>query len=204
MKIVETNARLRATMNKLLAKEGDKALRNASPRIKRRVKALVLQAMGASKEISEISSGSLRLDFGLTQDPTTEIISSIVNSVYVEVRRVRATAGKLSGGVIIGIQPMGYQNLLTLPGAQQQIEDGSSLPWLSWLLTRGNEIIIQDYGVLYGSGFGRTDGAKMSNKKAPFMVDPAYSGTADDNFITRALAPHQRSISNIIKEELTR
>ena len=138
MKIVETNARLRATMNKLLAKEGDKALRNASPRIKRRVKDLVLQAMGASKEISEISSGSLRLDFGLTQDPTTEIISSIVNSVYVEVRRVRATAGKLSGGVTIGIQPMEYQNLLTLPGAQQQIEDGSSLPWLSWLLTRGN------------------------------------------------------------------
>jgi len=78
------------------------------------------------------------------------------------------------------------------------------LPWLSWLLTRGNEIIIQEYGVLYGSGFGRTDGAKMSNKKAPFMVDPAYSGTADNNFITRALAPHQRAISNIIKEELTR
>jgi hypothetical protein len=204
MKIVETNARIRATMNKLLAKEGDKALRNASPRIKRRVKALVLQAMAASKEISEISSGSLRLDFGLTQDPTAEIINAIVNSVYVEVRRVRATAGKLSGGVTIGIQPMGYQNLLTLPGAQQQIEDGSSLPWLSWLLTRGNEIIIQEYGVLYGSGFGRTDGAKMSNKKAPFMVDPAYSGTADNNFITRALAPHQRAISNIIKEELTR
>jgi hypothetical protein len=81
MKIVETNARIRATMNKLLAKEGDKALRNASPRIKRRVKALVLQAMAASKEISEISSGSLRLDFGLTQDPTAEIINAIVKSV---------------------------------------------------------------------------------------------------------------------------
>lgn len=204
MRIVESNAKLRATMNKLLAKEGDKALRNASPRIKRRVKNVVLGAIAVSPEISEISSGSLRLDFGLTSDPTDEIITAIVNAVYVEVRRIRATAGKFSGGITILVQPAGYQNLLTLPGAQQEIEDGSSLPWLNWLLTRGNDIIVADYGVVLGAGLGRTGGAKMSKNKGPFMVDPQYSGTPEDNFITRALAPHEKTISRIIREELTR
>ena len=35
MKIVESNAKLRATINRLLAKEGDRAFKNASPRIKK-------------------------------------------------------------------------------------------------------------------------------------------------------------------------
>lgn len=204
MRIVESNAKLRAEINKLLAKEGDRALRNASPRIKRRIKGVVLGAISTCPEISEISSGSLRLDFGLTSDPTDEIITAIVNSVYVEVRRIRSAAGKFSGGVTILVQPSNYQNLLGLPGAQQQIEDGSSLPWLSWLLTRGNDIIVSDYGVVLGAGLGRTGGAKMSKNKGPFMVDPQYSGTPEDNFITRALAPYEKTISSIIREELTR
>lgn len=204
MRIVESNARLRAIMNKLLAKEGERALKNASPRIKRRVRNLVLTALAVSPEIREISSGKLKLDFGLTSDPTDEIINAVVDSVYVEVRPVRASGGRFNGGITILIQPSGYQNLLTLPGAQQEIEDGGSLPWLNWLLTRGTEIIIGEYGVLEGTGFGRTGGAKMSKREAPFMVDPQYSGTFEDNFITRALEPHQKTISSIIKEELTR
>lgn len=204
MEIIQSNAKLRATMNKLLAKEGDKALRNASPRIKRRVKNVVLGAIASCDEIRELSSGSLKYDFGLTTDPTDEIISAIVNSVYVEVRKITSSGGRFNGGITILIQPSGYQNLLSLPVAQQEIEDGSSLPWLSWLLTRGTKIIIANYGVLEGVGFGRSGGAKMTKKEAPFMVNTKYSGVPEDNFITRALEPHQSTISKIIKEELTR
>lgn len=203
MRIVESNAQLRALMNKLLAKEGDKALKNASPRIKRRVKALVIAALANSQEISSLSSGSLKLDFGLTEDPTVQIIDAVADSVYVEVRRIRATKGRFGGGVTIKVQPTGYSNLLSLPVAKQEIRDGS-LPWLSWLLTRGDDIIIADFGVEYGSMYGRTGGARMSEEFAPFRVDPRYSGTAENNFITRALAPYGKSITSIIKEEISR
>lgn len=203
MRIVQTNAQLRTLMNKLLAKEGDKALRNASPRIKRRVKELVTAALASSKEISEISSGVLRLDFGLTQDPTVEIINSVANSVYVEVRRIRATKSKFGGGVTIAVQPSNYSNLLSLPGAQQEIR-GGSIPWLNWLLTRGDDIIIGNFGVEYGSMYGRTGGARMSEEFSPFRVDPRYSGTPESNFITRSLAPYEKTISKIIKEEISR
>lgn len=204
MKIVETNSRLRALMNKLLAKEGNKALKNASPRIKRRVKAVVLPAIASCEEIMSLSSGSLRLDFGLTQDPTSEIINAIVNSVYIEVRKIRSSGSRFTGGVTVGIQPSGYQNLLGLSVAQQEIEDGSFLPWLNWLLTSGEQVIIADYGVVYGSGLGRSDGAKMSKNSRPFKIDSRYSGTTENNFITRALAPHVGTISSIIKEEISR
>lgn len=206
MRIVESNAKLRALMNKLLAKEGDKALKNASRRIKRRVQAVVLTAISTCDEIQELSSGQgvLRLDFGLDDDPTDSIIDAIVESVFVEVRRVRAVAGGFRGGLTLGIQPAGYANILLLPEASQSIESGGSLPWLSWLLTKGDAIIIEDYGVEYGSGFGRTGGAKMSEKQAPFRVNPRYAGDLESNFITRALAPYGLQISKIIKEEISR
>ena len=162
MKIVQSNAKLRATMNKLLAKEGDRALKNASPRIKRRIKALVLVAIGSCEEIKSLSSGSLKYDFGLTTDPTDEIINAVANSVSVTVRKITSSGGRFSGGVTVGIQPSGYQNLLTMSVGVQEIETGGSLPWLNWLLTRGSSIIITDYGVTYGSGLGRS-GAPAAN-----------------------------------------
>jgi hypothetical protein len=204
MEIIQSNAKLRATMNKLLAKEGNRALKNASPRIKRKIKSLVLVAMASCEEIKSLSSGSLKYDFGLTTDPADEIVNAVANSVSVTVRKITSSGGRFSGGVTVGIQPSGYQNLLTLSVGAQEIEAGGSLPWLSWLLTQGDSIIITEYGVTYGSGLGRSGGAKMSTKSAPFKVDSRYSGTPENNFITRALAPYQSQISAIIKEELTR
>tara|TARA_B100001939_G_scaffold340069_1_gene347651 strand:- start:216 stop:836 length:621 start_codon:yes stop_codon:yes gene_type:complete len=206
MRIVESNAKLRALMNKLLAKEGDKALKNASRRIKRRVQSVVLSAISTCDEIQELSNaqGVLRLDFGLDDDPTFAIIDAVVDSVFVQVKKITSSGNTFRGGLTIGIQPEGYANILSLPEGHQTLKDGGSLPWLSWLITRGDAIIIENYGVEYGSGFGRTGGAKMSKNKAPFRVNPQYAGDLQSNFITRALAPHGAEISKIVKEEISR
>ena len=87
--------------------------------------------------------------------------------------------------------------------AQQAIEIGGSIPWLSWLLTAGDAIIIGDFGVDYEVGTGRTGGATMSREEKPFKVDPMYSGDEQDNFITRAIEPTLREISAIVKKELS-
>ena len=202
MKIVQSNARIRAKINKLLAKEGNKTLEKAARNIEKKVKPLIREAIAGSPEISSLSSGTLKYDFGLTQDPAGEIVSSVVNSVVVNVTKIRATRGKFNGGITVSIQPSDLKNLLSLPSANQIIEDGGALPWLQWLLLSGDSIIIASAGVEYKSG-GRSGGAVMSVDFAPFRVDPRFSGSSGNNFITRAIDSQGKKILQIMRSEFS-
>ena len=81
------------------------------------------------------------------------------------------------------------------------LEKGGSLPWLDWLINLGDSVIIADFGVTYGP-FGRSGQARMSVKKRPFKVDTAFSGTPEDNFITRALDKRASEIESAIRRSL--
>ncbi len=202
MKIIQSNARVRAKINKILAKEGNKALERASRNIERKVKPLIRKAVAGSPEISSLSGGTLKYDFGLIQDPAGEIVNAVVGSVVVNVSKIRATKAKFSGGITVSIQPDDLRNLLSLPVANQIIEDGSALPWLQWLLLSGDSIIIASAGVEYKSG-GRSGGAVMSKDFAPFRVNPMFSGSSSNNFITRAIEPQGKKILQIMRSEFS-
>jgi hypothetical protein len=206
MKILKNNRQVEKLMLEALAREGRYALKNASRRLKRKIKNIVYDAINDCPEIEELSryDGKLRLDFGLTSDPTPEIINGIVDSVFVEVRRMTAVGNRLRGGITIGVQPVTAYNLFSIPEAEQEIESGGYIPWLQWLLFEGDKVIIQDYGVEYKIGVGRTGQARMIEEAPPFRVDPRYSGTIESNFITRALYPFIPAINQTIKQEFTR
>ena len=127
----------------------------------------------------------------------------MANSTRVSVSRITSSRGSFRGGIKIYVQPSTFSNLLSLPVSQQIIETGESIPWLRWLLTAGDAIIIGDFGVEYELGAGRTGGARMSEGEKPFKVNPMYSGDVEENFITRAIDPTMREISKIIREELS-
>lgn len=202
MKIIESNTRVRAKINKILAKEGNKALERASRNIERKVKPLIRKAVAGSPEISSLSGGTLKYDFGLIKDPAGEIVNAVVGSVVVDVSKIRATKAKFSGGITVSIQPDDLRNLLSLSVANQIIEDGSALPWLQWLLLSGDSIIIASAGVEYKTG-GRSGGAVMSKDFAPFRVNPMFSGSSSNNFITRAIEPQGKKILQIMRSEFS-
>tara|TARA_Y100000389_G_scaffold191262_1_gene217108 strand:+ start:1902 stop:2513 length:612 start_codon:yes stop_codon:yes gene_type:complete len=203
MKIVTSNARMRALINKALAKEGEKVLKTASSNIRKKVKEVVRRAIATCPEMRELSSGILKFDFGLTEDPSTAITNSVANSTRVSVSKVSSRGGSFRGGIKITVQPSTFSNLLSLPVAQQAIEDGGSIPWLKWLLTAGDAIIIGEFGVDYEVGTGRTGAATMKKSEKPFKVNPLYSGDEVDNFVTRAIDPTLREISAIVRKELS-
>ena len=203
MKIVTSNARMRALINKALAKEGEKVLRTAASNIRKQVVEVVRRAIINCPEIRELSSGVLKLDFGLTEDPSTAIANSVAGSTRVSISKITSRGESFRGGIRITIQPSTFSNLLTLPIAEQAIESGGSIPWLRWLLTAGDAIIIGDFGVDYEVGAGRTGGARMSESEKPFKVNPLYSGDEQDNFVTRAIAPTLKEISSIVRKELS-
>ena len=199
--LAESDRQIQSKIYRALAKDIKKSFKKNVGKIEGRLYPLVASALHSSPEIMSLSGGGLRFDFGLTTDPANDIVTAILSSIEVDVTDVRATAHDIRGGFVIRIQPTDYNNLLLLPTATQGTEHGVTLPWLEWLLTLGDAIIVANFGVEYGP-FGRTGGAHMVVKERPFKVNTLYSGTADDNFITRALGKIAPQIKNVIRSSL--
>ncbi len=202
VQIPESNRSIVAKINKSLAEMANKEIRNRVAGIKSALQPIVAAALFDCPEIRSLASGVLRFDFGLTGDPGPQIVAAIVQSLDIKTKRVTGSQNGIKGGLTIVLQPTDYANLLSLPVAMQTLEIESSIPWLEWLLTAGDTIIIANYGVQYGAGLGRSGGANMvSLKKAPigpFKVNSAFSGSIDNNFITRALDAVEPQIQNAI------
>ena len=165
------------------------------------IKVIVRNSLESCPEISSLNGGTLRADFGIPggKDVTTSIVRAISNSVFISKKKFSAVGNNISGGITIGVQPTDYANLSGL--GTTDLEKGGSLPWLDWLINLGDSVIIADFGVTYGP-FGRSGQARMSVKKRPFKVDTAFSGTPEDNFITRALDKRASEIESAIRRSL--
>ena len=194
IKITETDRSFQSKINRALSKEINNSLRGVASKVQSEVTSIVEAALSVSPEIGELSNGVLKAEFGLTSDPTSQLVSAIASSVKVVADKV---GPDLKGGFTLTIQPTDYSNLLSLSVAEQKIEDGGTIPWLDWLLTLGDSIVIASFGVEFGN-YGRTGLARMAEGFAPYKVNSAYSGTRDDNFITRAISRVLPEIKQVI------
>ena len=195
IKFRESNAEIVSRINSGLAKEINIAIKQAIPVLQQKIMPIIQAALLSSPEINSLQNGILRAEFGLTSDPTDELVAAILSTISIRPLYAQKNRG---GGIEITMQPSDYSNILGQSFAQQSI-DGGSLPWLSWLLTLGDTVIITDFGVEFGSfKTSRTGEAKMSSKAAPYKVNSAFSGTLNDNFITRAINRVYPQIQSII------
>lgn len=134
---------------------------------------------------------SLVGQFGIVSGSSTivnNIISSVVDSTQVSFKKF---SNKLSGGGLeLKFQPDNFANLLALSDGHT-IYRGGDLHWLDWLLLRGDSVIIVDYQYNPGTGLGRS---RLGDMKpgGSFRVPPEFSGTANNNFITRAFTGQEQ------------
>jgi hypothetical protein len=175
----------------------------ARPKIESDVKAVIVDALSVCPEILSLKSGKLKYDFGLSSDPADDIIYAVANSTYVSFRNFSLKLNGTSVAFNIFIQPSDFQNLLSLDLASVTTEKGESLPWLSWLLTAGDAIIIDSYSVKYDTANPKSrSGGAIMIPNGFFKVDSSFSGTEDDNFITRALNRYQNRIIESVEKNL--
>ena len=132
IELKESDRQIQSKIYKALAKEIRKSFKASASKIRTQLLPLVSSALYASPEIMSLSGGSLRFDFGLTNDPSTDIVQAIMESIDVDATDVQATAHGIKGSLIITAQPTDYTNLLLLPTAVQGTEKGVNLPWLEW------------------------------------------------------------------------
>jgi hypothetical protein len=189
----ESNKVIQGKIYEALAKEINSYLSSKSQAVLGAVSNKASSAIMNSPEILSLKGGKLKGDFGLTSDPSIPIVSSIISTLKIDFTKVDKN---FKGGFLLTMQPIDYSNLFSL-SASKQIIEGGSIPWLKWLLTLGDSIIIANFGVEYGP-FGRSGKARMTEKQRPFKVDSAYSGNTTDNFITRSIQTNKSSIEEAI------
>lgn len=201
LKFRESEAEIQRLVQSAIAKEINKKVREIIPKLKARMIPTITLALATCPEMVSLKNGVLRAEFGIRNDPTPQLLAAIMSTL--EFKQLYAQRGR-GGGVQILMQPSDYSNLFTRSFAEQKIRDGS-LPWLQWLLTYGDAIIITGFGVEFGNFKGkasRTGKAVMSDELGPYKVNSAFSGTVNDNFITRAVERTLPELINIFRSVL--
>lgn len=147
-----------------------------------------------SPEYDSLTSGDdLAKAFGIPQSDAIKkldtIIDVLASSIVVKFKRLRASGTTITGGIEVGAFLANFKDILRLPEAQVITDKGQSLPWLEWLLIRGDTIIITDFEISFGSyPTSRAGGALMvESVGGVWRVPPQYSGIITDNWITRAV-----------------
>tara|TARA_B100001094_G_scaffold326272_1_gene382091 strand:- start:6038 stop:6655 length:618 start_codon:yes stop_codon:yes gene_type:complete len=200
IKLLDSTAQIESKINKALAEEVNKKIRNYGPKIQSQIVPFVSSAIMNQPEVQSLVGGYLRGAFGLV-DPNNSVDAirqSVINSVRVS---VKTYDDKLKGGGIdINVQPYELADILSLPEGHVVYEKGD-LHWLKWLLTLGDTTIVINYEYVPGAGVGRS-GLGTMEKGASFRVPPEFAGTIDNNFITRALISKESEqfITNIFQQ----
>ena len=76
------------------------------------------------------------------------------------------------------------------------------MPWLEWLLLKGNQIIVRNYEVKIGSNSrSRSGDAIMISSSENWRVPPEFIGTNTNNWTTRALSKIEDELNSLIKSK---
>ena len=214
--ILESNKEIRQRMAVALVNEINDRMRRAAPRIKERVKLLLKYSFKDTDEYFELLAGNLTFEFGFPKDSQRRleaILHTIGESMKVYFYPFKWNGNDLVGRLEFNMLKEDFSDILGLTEAI--VNTGKEkLPWLEWLLIRGDTIIISDYKIQFtsgGRGGGRSGGAIMVKTDDPskgWRVPSKYSGTPGNNWLTRALLAHEEFLKEemlkVFEEEITK
>lgn len=202
LKLLETNRQIEKKINAALAKETNNKIRKNKDRVKAQLFAFVETWIRSSKELQSLSSSaspnSLNANFGIPIGSAAgiaeDVVRAVLSSYFIEIKPIDS---KLKGSIIFNFQESSFSNLLSLASGKVKTELGVDLHWMDWLLLKGDTTIVYGYDYM-PSRRGRSKGGTMGAGKA-WRVPPQFSGTAENNFITRAFENRDKEITEVLK-----
>jgi hypothetical protein len=108
----------------------------------------------------------------------------------------------VQGSLLIELLKGDYSEVLTVDGASFISEGNFEIPWLRWLTLEGDKIMVGDHSFVGGYLERSRTGYGIMAKPGNWHVPVEYAGTAEENWITRALAGLPLLVENIIKKEI--
>ena len=203
--LIETNSKIRGYILESMKKTLDNTFSRVISSIKQDLQKLVIKALQAEPEYTSLISGELRREFGIADTSNVDTaVKNLAESILITKKNISINNNGLSGGLEISIinnQDYGGA-LLDFSGQVIDNERGYSLPWLEWLLLKGSAVIIKNYEVKLGSNpRSRSGDAIMIESTSSWRVPPAFAGTINNNWTTRALSNIENELNNLIKSK---
>lgn len=187
------------------------AARLAVREIRHKVIELLTKSILDSHEVKALLDGQLREELGATQDEADATVDFLINrlaaTTIIDFKPFHPFAKKFGGYLEVRCFPKTLiDDMMAFPKASFLTKKGVNIPWMEWLLTFGDKILVKRYTVdFFRTSGSRSGGATMKPiKRGGWRIPPGFSGTRNDNFITRALDNLADYIGYIMRTELVK
>ena len=211
IELLETEEAIQKKILRALAEEFTLALKNKLPKITFEIQQLTGAFLKNTETYESLVNGELAAHFGLPiafrKTMVDSIIQKIVDNIQITIKDYQLFGLKFRGEMTINVLIADFSDILSMAEAFITTEKGASLPWLEWLLIRGNQLIISEHEIHLIGGKGRSGHAIMvKNAASAWRVPIQFSGTKTDNWLTRAFKIYSDAyldnISKILEQEL--
>jgi len=160
--------------------------------IRQMTQCILQEAIMNQPEYESLMSGVLKTELGLEDSGKVQSIINVwLKGVDVKLYPATIVGSKIIGDIILTAIPSDYSDVLGSNAASYTAAKGATIPWLSWLLLQGDNIIIATHKAVYDPNraqHSRTGHDIMLPSDEGWRVPPEFSGTVDNNFVTRAVA----------------
>lgn len=206
IQLLDSNSSIRSEILNALTIEINNMLNKAIPSIRSGAISLLIEGLKQEPEYSALRSGRLREELGIPDSGAVDdIVNKLANTLNITRNPIRSSNTGLTGGfTITAIDGVSFNGLLNDPSAiVDDTARGYSLPWLEWLLLRGNQTIVKKYNVKFGpSASSRTGNAVMVASDNSWRVPAEFAGTQNNNWTTRAVDRIEKSLTDLIQKTM--
>lgn len=207
MRIIESDNAIKLKLYEEIARALNSSITKNREKILLNIRLLAKTVLLSSNTYNSLINGSLNYHFGFPGQTAQEQVNAIIDYVVNKINLIHYRAKSNTTGINSGLQVnlyRGSEQLLSLPSATIKVEE-LQIPWLQWLLTEGDSIIISGFSIKLEQGVGRSGGGIMiANNAGSWRVPPEYAGTDEDNWLTRTLGSSifQNGVEKILKDHL--
>jgi len=185
-----------------------------SNRVLLKIQALVPQWVMESDEISDLRNREdIWAQLGIPNDMLNVVIQDIARlsatTIGAKFVKRRSGTGYAIGRIEIFMFPSAMGRFLSLKSGKYITEKGVEIPWLKSLLLDGTQILVTDFTYVPGdfsdNENNRTGKGMMIESPGSYWRIPSqYSGTLQNNFITRSILPHLGELQQLVLTDLQR
>jgi hypothetical protein len=196
LNVVQTEKQISDSIKKIIEQKINSVLNgiSTSSSLRSELESVIIDAVSHTQEASSILSGQLQKEL-LIQN-AGQVIYDICRKLVQNMQ-----ISKIKNGISISVSKSNFSDVMSANGIQYMTSDGHLVPWLEWLLLRGDDIVIQDFVIGYDKNTG---GIVFVPDRYGYRIPPQFSGRAASNWITRALSGIEQGVAKILEREVKR
>ena len=206
LKLLDSESQVSKAILSALKEYVDEILKNIDKIIIPNIKNIISKALKSEPEYSSLKNGKLRYEMGIEDTSSVDtVIQKLVDTLAITNNGTKISRSFLSSS--FSLTMMKSDDLGGVISDQDAFvidrTRGYELPWLQWLLLRGNDIIVQNYSVKIGaSPASRTGNAIMVESNKNWRVPPEFVGTQTNNWTTRAIGAAENEILQALQSAI--